>query len=136
PRGEPRGPRGGEERSASAETLSMTSVLRDPDRTDTAFMTKRAWWLVGLNLLVPGSAQVLAGNRRLGRFGLAATLVLWALVVVGIALAIFARGLLLDVATNTWVLAGAVSLLRFYAVRWFVLILDTLRIVWLVRVSA
>ena len=79
----------------------MTSVLRDPDRTNTAFMTKRAWWLVGLNLLVPGAAQVLAGNRRLGRFGLGSTLVLWALVVVGAALAVFARGLILDIATNT-----------------------------------
>lgn len=113
----------------------MTSVLRDPDRTDTAFMTKRAWWLVGLNLLVPGSAQVLAGNRRLGRFGLGATLVLWVLVVVGIALSLFARGLLLDVATNTWVLAGAVVLLLFYAVLWIVLTLDTLRLVRLVRVA-
>ena len=44
-------------------------------------MTKRAWWLVGLNVLIPGSAQVLAGNRRLGRFGLGATLVLWVLLV-------------------------------------------------------
>ena len=35
-------------------------------------MTKRGWWLVLLNLLVPGSAQVLAGNRRLGRIGLGA----------------------------------------------------------------
>jgi LCP family protein required for cell wall assembly len=113
----------------------MTSVLRDPDRTDTAFMTKRAWWLVGLNLLVPGAAQVLAGNRRLGRFALAMTLVLWALLVVVLALAVVARGLLLDVATNTWVLAGAVVVLAFYAVLWIVLTLDTLRLVRLVRVA-
>jgi len=113
----------------------MTSVLRDPDRTDTAFMTQRAWWLVGLNLLVPGSAQVLAGNRRLGRFGLGATLVLWALVVLAVALAVFARGLLLDIATNTWVLSVAVVLLIFYAVLWVVLTLDTLRLVRLVRVA-
>ncbi len=113
----------------------MTSVLRDPDRTDTAFMTKRAWWLVGLNLLVTGSAQVLAGNRRLGRFGLGATLVLWALVVVVIALALFARGFLLAIATNTWVLLAALLLLGFYAVLWIVLTLDTLRLVRLVRVA-
>ncbi len=42
-------------------------------------MSRRAWWLVVLNLLMPGSAQVLAGNRRLGRFGLGATLVFWAI---------------------------------------------------------
>ncbi|OJX66537.1 MAG: transcriptional regulator [Micrococcales bacterium 72-143] len=113
----------------------MTSVLRDPDGTDAAFMTKRAWWLVGLNLLVPGSAQVLAGNRRLGRFGLGATLVLWLLVLVVLALALFARGLLLSLATNTWVLLVAVLVLVFYAVLWLVLTLDTLRLVRLVRVA-
>lgn len=113
----------------------MTSVLRDPDRTDTAFMTQRAWWLVALNLFVPGSAQVLAGNRRLGRFGLAATLVLWVLVVVGVALGAFARGVLLDVATHTWVLGAAAVVLVFYAVLWVVLTLDTLRLVRLVRVA-
>ena len=113
----------------------MVSVLRDPDRTDTAFMTKRAWWLVVLNVLVPGSAQVLAGNRRLGRFGLGATLVLWTLIVVAIALAVFARGILLDVVTNTWVLVAGVVMLVFYAVLWIVLTFDTLRLVRLVRVA-
>jgi len=113
----------------------MVSVLRDPDRTDTAFMTKRAWWLVVLNVFVPGSAQVLAGNRRLGRFGLGATLVLWTLIVVAIVLAIFARGILLDIVTNTWVLVAGVVLLAFYAVLWIVLTLDTLRLVRLVRVA-
>jgi hypothetical protein len=37
-------------------------------------MTRRAWWLVVLNILLPGSAQVLAGSRGLGRFGLRAFL--------------------------------------------------------------
>ena len=113
----------------------MVSVLRDPDRTDTAFMTKRAWWLVVLNVFVPGSAQALAGNRRLGRFGLGATLVLWTLIVVAIVLAVFARGILLDIVTNTWVLVAGVVLLAFYAVLWIVLTLDTLRLVRLVRVA-
>ncbi len=111
------------------------SVLRDPDRTDTGFMTKRAWWLVGLNLLVPGSAQVLAGNRRAGRFGLGATLVWWALVVVVAVLAIVARGVLLSLATNTWALMLLVLVLAFYAVLWLVLTLDALRLVQLVRVA-
>ena len=26
-------------------------------------MTRRAWWLLGLNLLIPGTAQLLAGSR-------------------------------------------------------------------------
>ena len=42
-------------------------------------MTRRGWWLVLLNFLLPGSAQAVAGNRRLGRIGLGATLVMWVL---------------------------------------------------------
>ena len=68
--------------SASSAGLIRTRPMRDPDFGSPAVMTRRGWWLVVLNVLIPGSAQVLAGNRRLGRFGLGATLVMWALVVV------------------------------------------------------
>jgi len=34
-------------------------------------MTRRGWWLVALNFLLPGAAQSLAGHRRLGRIGIA-----------------------------------------------------------------
>jgi hypothetical protein len=52
-------------------------------------MTTRAWWLVILNFLLPGSAQVLAGNKRLGKFGLGATLTGWAVIALGILLGLF-----------------------------------------------
>lgn len=113
----------------------MTSVLRDPDRTDSSFMTKRAWWLVVLNLLVPGSAQVLAGDRRLGRFGLAATLVLWVLVVLAVIGLLVARETMLSVFTNSFMLGAVVLVLAFYAVLWVILTLDTLRLVRFVRIA-
>ncbi|WP_214443698.1 hypothetical protein, partial [Mycobacterium tuberculosis] len=59
---------------ATRRPLIETRPLRNPDSADSGLMSKRAWWLVGLNLLLPGSAHVLAGNRRLGRFGLRITL--------------------------------------------------------------
>lgn len=114
---------------------ATTQPVRYPDVRSPDFMTKRAWWLVGINLLVPGSAQVVAGNRRLGRFGLATTLVFWALVVVGMVLALAARGFALTLLTNTIVLAALVAVAVFYAVVWAVLTLDTLRLVRLVRVA-
>ncbi len=49
---------------------SVSNPIRHPDVGSAQVMTRRAWWLVVLNFLIPGSAQVLAGNRRLGRFGL------------------------------------------------------------------
>jgi len=88
-------------------------------------MTKRAWWLVVLNLLIPGSAQVLAGNRRGGRFGLGATLVLWVVVVVVVLLYFLNRTVLLTVFTNSIVLWIVVAALIFYAVLWIVLTFDT-----------
>ena len=63
-------------------------------------MTKRAWWLVALNFLIPGSPQLIAGNRRLGRFGVGMTFLLWALVVVGVVLWFVWRTPILTLATD------------------------------------
>jgi LCP family protein required for cell wall assembly len=98
-------------------------------------MTKRAWWLVGLNVLIPGSAQVLAGNRRLGRFGLGSTLVLWVLLLLAGVLYLVARSFLIGLLTNTLMLWLLVLGALFYGVLWIILTLDTLRLVRLVRVA-
>lgn len=98
-------------------------------------MTKRAWWLVILNLFIPGSAQVLAGNRRAGRFALGATMFLWVLVVAVVVLYFVNRGLLLTIFTNSIVLWVVVVALAFYAVLWIVATFDTLRLVRLVKVA-
>jgi LCP family protein required for cell wall assembly len=98
-------------------------------------MTKRAWWLVALNLLVPGAAQVVAGNRRLGRFGLATTIAFWALLVIAIVLAVAARGFALALVTNSFVLGSLVALAVFYGVVWLVLTLDTLRLVRFITIA-
>jgi polyisoprenyl-teichoic acid--peptidoglycan teichoic acid transferase len=119
----------------SAVNLSASNPVRNPDAGSVPLMTKRAWWLVGMNILVPGSAQVLAGDRRLGRFGLASTLVLWTLAVIAGVAALAFRDVLLAVATNTIALWALVLLLAFYAVLWIVLTLDTLRLARLVRTS-
>ncbi len=115
--------------------MSTTSPVRNPDLRSPEIMTRRAWWLVGLNLLVPGSAQVLAGSRRLGRFGLAATIVSWGIALVVVAAALLDRSILIRAVTNPVVLAVLIGVLAFYATLWVVLTLDTLRLVRFVRVS-
>src|SRR5665647_1587742 len=105
---------------------SASSPIRHPDAGSAQVMTKRAWWLVVLNFVVPGSAQVLAGNRRLGRFGLRATLALVALAVVLGVVYLVQPEIVLTVFTNSiglWVLALA---LVFLALLWVVLTIDTL----------
>nr|WP_254359621.1 LCP family protein [Microbacterium hominis] len=96
-------------------------------------MTRRGWWLVVLNLLVPGSAQLLAGNRRLGRFGVASTLLMWTLVVAAAVTAVMWRSVLLTIATNWFALLLVQGLLIAYATLWVVLTVDTLRLVRLVK---
>src|SRR5690606_13293166 len=101
-------------------------------------MGRRGWWLVAMNVLVPGSAQILAGrNRKLGRFGLGATLLSWLLIIVIAGLGLFARNALVWLMTGpfSWFLLTLIQvLLVAYVVLWVVLTLDTLRMVRLVKV--
>ncbi|WP_442928229.1 LCP family protein [Microbacterium sp. USHLN186] len=117
--------------------LIETRPLRNPDIADARMMGQRAWWLVALNVLVPGSAQVLAGSRRLGRFGLGATLFGWLLLAVVAGLGLFARGTFVWLATGSfsWILLTAIQVLLLgYAVLWVVVTIDTLRLLRLVKV--
>ena len=115
--------------------LSATSPIRTPDLRSTPTMTKRAWWLVGLNLLIPGSVQILAGNRRLGRFGVATTFLLWCLVVLGLVVWFAAHTLILSLVTNPIGLTAIQVILAAYAVLWIVLTLDSLRLARLIATS-
>lgn len=112
------------------------NALRAADPASPDVMTKRAWWLVGLNILVPGSAQILAGNRRFGRFALFTTLVLWALLVVTVLAALIRPGQLLIAVANPVVLWAVAGLLALYGLLWAICTIDTLRLTRLVRVRA
>ncbi|MES1212525.1 MAG: LCP family protein [Leifsonia sp.] len=111
------------------------SLLRDPDASATGFMGKRAWWLVGLNLLVPGAPQVLAGNRRFGRFTLGTTLLFWALVVVGVLAVLIGGQAVIPILTLPAVLWGIAVVLGLYGVLWVVCAIDTFRLTRLARVA-
>jgi polyisoprenyl-teichoic acid--peptidoglycan teichoic acid transferase len=102
--------------------------LRSCDALGPSQRRRRAFTLVLLTLLVPGSAQLVAGNRRLGRFALR----LWlALVACGALL-----GLLLLVSRTTaigllgrgWVLGLLQWGLTGYAAWWAMLFVDAWRL--------
>lgn len=112
---------------------SAAHPVRYPDLRSPETMTKRAWWLVGLNLLIPGSVQLLAGNKRFGRFAVSATFLLWGLVVVAALLFWLAPPVIYTVATNAVGLTIVQVLLAGYALLWAILTLDTLRLVRLVK---
>src|SRR5690606_36958957 len=111
--------------SRTGRPLIEPRPLRNPDAADSAFMGRRGWWLVVMNVLVPGSAQVLSGhNRKLGRFGLGATLLGWLLVIAAGILAVVAQQALVWFVTGpfSWVVLTLVQVLLIgYALLWVVL---------------
>ncbi|MDQ1131402.1 LCP family protein [Microbacterium sp. SORGH_AS_0888] len=126
----PARPRGGR-----AEPVVNPYPLRYPEASSPTVMGRRAWWLVVLNFLIPGSAQVLAGNRRLGRIGLGATLFMWLVLVLVVLSALLWRSALVSVGTNWFALLVAQILLYAYAALWVLLTIDTVRLARLVRVA-
>lgn len=116
--------------------MTASNPVRFPDTRSRPLMTKRAWYLVVLGILIPGSAQVLAGNRRVGRFALGTTLLLWALALAGLAGYLFSRAALVGVLTTPAVLWALGVLVLFYGVLWFLLGVDTLRLARLVKASS
>ena len=107
--------------------------IRTPDLDSPPLMTKRAIWLVVLGFLLPGSAQVLAGNRKLGRFGLGVTVTTVIVALVTVLGLLFARAATLSVLTNSWFLFLLQWLVAGLGLMWLVLGIDTLRLTKLVR---
>lgn len=126
---------GGRSAERPAGVIVGEHSMRRPDTRSPQLMTRRAWWLVILNFLIPGSAQSLAGSRRLARVGLTATLVMWLLVIAGIGVAVVSPGLLTSLMTNGFFLLLVQIVLLAYAVLWVILTVDTLRLVRLVKVK-
>ncbi len=121
-----------------AGSAIRTQPMRHPDAADRAVMTRRGWWLVILGFLIPGSPQVLAGNRKLGRFGLGATILMWTLLVIAVLIAVLLRDFYFWLIGVGWLFAAitvlAQGLLIGYAVLWIILGLNTLMLVKLVRI--
>ncbi len=115
--------------------MTVASPIRYPDAASSQVMTKRGWWLVVLNVLLPGSAQVLAGNRRLGRVGIVATLTLWALLIAAGVVYLLWPTVIYTLFTQTlslWIVQLAIFA---YVVLWVILTFDTLRLVRLVKTA-
>ncbi len=99
-------------------------------------MATRGWWLILLNFVIPGSAQALAGNRKLGKLGLASTLIMWVVgAVLLLGLLLWRSGTLSILLTPLFLYAAALVCAG-YGVLWVVLSLDALRLTRIVTVAA
>ncbi|CAB4584995.1 unannotated protein [freshwater metagenome] len=116
--------------------MSLTSPIRNPNLHDGAVMRRRAWWLIIMSLCIPGSAQLLAGNRRLGRilFGT------WAVVfLIGLATLVsylLAAGVTVGFWVSYWGLLGMQVILVVLGLISFVAAFDTFRLVRFVHVPS
>ena len=103
--------------------------LRSPRFAAPATRTKRAWWLLGATLLIPGSAQLVAGKRVVGRVAVRITAVFWALILLAVVLWFVWRTALVWLLTNSVTSALLMYGLVALAIGWVLLWFDTLRII-------
>jgi polyisoprenyl-teichoic acid--peptidoglycan teichoic acid transferase len=120
----------------SAPPLEAGARLPDPpsrgrpDRVerDARLRRRRAFALVLMTLVLPGSAQVAAGNRRVGRVALRTWLVLWTVAVGCGVVFLVDRSLMLGLLGRAWFLALVEGVLLGVAAVWAVLFVDAWRL--------
>lgn len=112
-----------------SERTMLTDPVRYPESAPSGTRTKRAFLLLILTLLIPGAAQVVAGDRRLGRRALRITFTVWVLVIAAVVIAVVNRTLLVSLLTNEVFSLLLIAVLLALAVGWAVLFINTLRII-------
>ncbi|MDQ6755141.1 MAG: LCP family protein [Actinomycetota bacterium] len=114
---------------ASRKPPVLTDPVRYPQSAPAPVRTKRAFVLLLMTLLVPGSAQIVAGNRKLGRAALRVTFAVWAVVVLAIVLALTSRATIITALTNPFTSLIVILVLVALALGWAFIFLNTLRII-------
>jgi LCP family protein required for cell wall assembly len=115
-------------RNRTAEP-TLTDPVRYPSGAAAPVLTKRAFALVLMTLLVPGSAQIVAGDRRLGRMALRVTLTVWLLAVLAAVLLLVSRSTLINLITNPITSLLLIIGMAALAVGWAALFINTLRLI-------
>ena len=113
----------------SPTDTALTDPVRYPVSASVPVRTKRAFVLILLTLLVPGSAQLVAGDRKLGRAALRVTLCVWAALLLAVLLLIVNRPALATLVTNPFASLVIVVVLVALAVGWALLFINTLRLI-------
>jgi LCP family protein required for cell wall assembly len=116
--------------ASSPGSLDLTSASARVSTRDRAARVRfrRAVMLMAMTLVVPGSAQLVAGNRQVGRVALRIWLVVLAAGMLSIVLGLFRHAYIFWLVTDT----GMLNLMRFalmaLAVGWAALLVDAWRL--------
>ena len=112
-----------------SERTMLTDPVRYPESAPSGIRTRRAFLLLALTLLIPGAAQVVAGDRRLGRRALRVTFTVWLLVITAVVLALVNRQLVVSLLANEVFSLLLIAVLVALAVGWALLFVNPLRII-------
>ena len=123
-------------RHADRALLPADGPLRHTRTRSRPEMTRRAGRLIGMHVLVPGSAQMVAGNRPLGRVVVGVWIALWAVVLAALLTWLVQREVLVGVATSATGLTVIQVGLLLVAIGWLAVTIDVLRLTRLLRLTA
>ena len=98
-------------------------------------MRKRAWWLLVLSAIFPGTAQLVGGNRKLGSFALRFTLANVGLIVLAGLIFLINKTWLIGLATVPFITTVLGWYLWFFGALFALLMFDALRLAQLGRVD-
>ena len=122
--------------SSRNNSREPNTPFRNVDRADSRQLVKRARWIIVLNLFVPGSVQVVAGNKRLGRIGILFTFGFWAFLALALLFALVSKVALFTLVTSP-VLATPIGIgFVIYAILIVVSTLDALRLMYVHRITS
>lgn len=114
---------------------ATSDPLTKPEGASFGQRGRRALILIALTTLVPGGAQSVTGNRRLGRIGLTVTLINWAIILLTVLGLFVIREFTMSLAFNQYVQSVGIFYLAAIAVGWLILWLDTARIIKFVQLK-
>jgi len=100
----------------------------EADRRAEQARFRRSLSLMGMTLVLPGSAHLVAGNKRLGMIILRIWLVLVGVALFGVVLYLLDRNAIFSLATNTDLLLLARIVLILLAIAWILLLTDAWRL--------
>ena len=98
-------------------------------------MRKRAWWLLVLGVIFPGTAQILGGNRKLGRFALRFSLVNLGLGALTLVIFLINKNWLIGLLTVPFITTALGWYLWLFAALFALVTLDALRLAQIGRVE-
>lgn len=122
--------------SLGKNSREINTPFRNVERADSRQLLKRAWWIIALNLFVPGSVQIVAGNKKFGRLGIIFTLSFWLFLVAAGFFALVSKVALFTLVTSPMFATPIGIGFVIYAILIALSTLDALRLMYLHRINS